>query len=380
MSLIADALKTAQREKQRRESGGARSSISPVLVPLRVVAEPGFSWRRALVMGISGMVIVAAVAITLQRMKQPALPPISAPLAGLLGQDSPIGESSDRGLAGDSKVRVRPSSSVSARIPTARTVPPPSPRPVTRVARSAPSTAPKTSTAAVLQGQPRSDLSAPGYTSIPPRESPSPSAGQLRIALDQPRQSDAAQLLAEAIAAHRAGDLALARALYERVLLIAPNDPDALNNLAVLFTGEREFDRALVLLRRAAAIAPRNAGIWSNIGAALYGQGAGSDVVAAYQHALAIDPQHQGAKIGLAQQFLAIGAVPQARQLLEDVVGANPTLPEAQYALGQALELQGDRAGAIRAFTAFMRLAPAGLAAHVERVRRHVDSLSARAP
>jgi Tfp pilus assembly protein PilF len=378
MSLIADALKTAQREKQRRESGGARSSISPVLVPLRVVAEPGFSWPRALVMGISGMVIVAAIAIMVQRMKQPAVRPISAPLAGLLGEVSPRGDSSGRYSAADSKTRVLPSSSVSARIPVARTVP--SQRPVTRVARSARLTAPRGGAAAVLQGQPNPDLSAPGYTSIPPRETHSSSPGQLRIALDQPRQSDAAQLLAEAIAAHRAGDLALARALYERVLLIAPNDPDALNNLAVLFTGEREFDRALVLLRRAATIAPRNAGIWSNIGAALHGQGAGSDVVAAYQHALAIDPQHQGAKIGLAQQYLAIGAVPQARQLLEDVLGSNPTLPEAQYALGQALELQGDRAGAIRAFTAFMRLAPAGLAAHVERVRRHVDSLSARAP
>ena len=379
MSLIADALKTAQREKQRRESGGARSSISPVLVPLRDVAEPGFSWRRALVMGISGMVIVAAIAIMLQRMKQPAVRPTQAPLAGLLGQVSPGGDSSGRPSAGDSKARVLPSR-VSARIPGPRAVLPPPPRPVTRVARSAPSAAARAGNAAMLQGQPNPDLSTPGYTSIPPRETPSASTGQLRIALDQPRQSDAAQLLAEAIAAHRAGDLALARALYERVLLIAPNDPDALNNLAVLFTGEREFDRALVLLRRAATIAPRNADIWSNIAAALHGQGAGNEVVAAYQHALAIDPQHQGAKVGLALQYLAIGAVPQARGLLEDVLSANPTLPEAQYALGQALELQGDRAGAIRAFSAFMRLAPPGLAAHVERVRRHVDSLSARAP
>jgi Tfp pilus assembly protein PilF len=198
--------------------------------------------------------------------------------------------------------------------------------------------------------------------------------------MEQPRQSDAATLLAEAIAAHRAGDLALARALYERVLLIAPNDADALNNLGVLFSGDREFDRALNLLGRAAAVAPRNAGIWNNIGAALREQGHGSEAVAAFQHALAIDPQHQGAKIGLAQQFLLIGSAPQARALLEEVLSANPTLPEAQYALGQALELQGDRAGAIRAFSAFMRLAPARLAAHVERVRRHVDSLSARAP
>jgi Tfp pilus assembly protein PilF len=379
MSLIADALKTAQREKQRRESG-SRSSISPVLVPLRVVAEPSFSWRRALTIGTSIMVTVIALAIMVQRMRQPmarpTLPPVASSVGGVpLGGVPVRADSSGRGNAASSKARARSSSIDNARAPAARPIRPS--RPIPRVAGAAASPALRANTP-VLQGEPKFDSSTPGRTSGAPRATPS--TGQLRIAMEQPRQSDAATLLAEAIAAHRAGDLALARALYERVLLIAPNDADALNNLGVLFSGDREFDRALNLLGRATAVAPRNAGIWNNIGAALREQGHGSEAVAAFQHALAIDPQHQGAKIGLAQQFLLIGSAPQARALLEEVLSANPTLPEAQYALGQALELQGDRAGAIRAFSAFIRLAPARLAAHVERVRRHVDSLSARTP
>ena len=127
-------------------------------------------------------------------------------------------------------------------------------------------------------------------------------------------------------------------------------------------------------------MAPRNAGIWNNIGAALREQGHGSDAVAAYQHALTIDPGHQGARIGLAQQYLAMGLGAQAREILEDVLRVNPMAAEAQYALGQVLELQGDRAGAIRAYTAFMRLAPPRLSGNIEQLRRHVDSLSSRAP
>lgn len=246
------------------------------------------------------------------------------------------------------------------------------------IAQATPLAGAKSDTGPVPQGQLKSDSSAP--------ISPAPSArdaqptGRLRIAVEQPREAEAARLFAEALAAHRAGDLATARALYERVLILAPNDADALNNLGVLLSAQRDFDRALNLLRRAASVAPRSAGTWNNVGTTLREQGRGSDAVAAYQHALTLDPQHQGAKVGLAQQYLAIGSVTQARELLEDVLAANPALAEAHYALGQALELQGDRAGAIREYSAFMRLAPARLAEHVERTRRHVDSLSSRSP
>jgi tetratricopeptide (TPR) repeat protein len=194
-----------------------------------------------------------------------------------------------------------------------------------------------------------------------------------------PRQPESARLFGEAVAAHRAGDLPAARSLYERVLILAPNDADALNNLGVLLSAQRDFNRALDVLRRAASISPGNAGIWNNIGTVLRQQDRSSDAIAAYRHALILDPKHQGAMVGLAQQYLAISAPAQARVLLEDVVAMNPMLAEAQYTLGQVLELQNDRAGAIRAYLAFVKLAPATLADYVEPVRRRVDALS-RAP
>jgi tetratricopeptide (TPR) repeat protein len=163
--------------------------------------------------------------------------------------------------------------------------------------------------------------------------------------------------------------------LYERVLTLVPNDPDALNNLGVLLSGDGEFDRALGLLRRAATIAPRNAGTWSNIGTALREQGRSNDAIAAFRHALTIDPTHQAARVGLAQQYLAISALAPAKELLDQALATNPDLAEAQYTLGQVLELQGDRAGAIRAYSTFIRVAPARLSGHAERVRQHLETL-----
>lgn len=375
MSLIADALKTAQREKQRRESGGA-PSLSPVLVPIRARAQPSFSWQRMLTIGISVMVTVVAMVVMVQRMRKPQasltpLPPIASPLPGTATPDYDARREAESTIA---RARARASrdatqpSSVRSRQPT---------RANTSVGgRPAPVVATKDA-AAVLQGQAKSGSIAFGAPA-PTRDVVS--AGRLRIAVEQPRHGEADRMFAEALAAHRAGDLATAQPLYEGVLLLAPNHPDALNNLGVLLSGQREFDRALDLLRRSASIAPRSAGVWNNIGSALREQGHGSDAVAAFRHALTLDPQHQGARVGLAQQYLAIGSVAQARRLLEDVLTANPLLPEAHYALGQALELQGDRAGAIRSYSEFIRRAPLGLAEYVERTRRHVDSLSSRAP
>lgn len=168
----------------------------------------------------------------------------------------------------------------------------------------------------------------------------------------------------------------MARKLYDSVLVLFPNDGDALNNLGVLLSAQREYGRALDLLRRAATVTPRNAGVWNNIGTVFHEQGKNNDAIAAFRHALTIDGNHPGAKVGLAQQYLAISALSQAKDLLEEVIASHPQLPEAHYTLGQVLELQGDRAGAVRAYGAFIKAAPARLASHVDLVRRRVEALS----
>jgi tetratricopeptide (TPR) repeat protein len=349
MSVIGNALKAAQKEKQRKTGGGP----PPVLVPLRSkpAGASSFSWRRALMLGLGGAAVFAATVLTVKMMKGGARAgPVPAPI--ILGDATPA--AADSVVAADSVTAIVPAPSRTI----AKAPPVSSPARTTKRVQSK-------ATAAAAAAQPST-----------PRPRADSAAG-LRIAVEAARE-DAAQLFAAAVAAHREGNLAYARTAYERVLVMAPGDVDAMNNLAVLLLARRELDAAERLLRRAVALAPRNVGVWSNLGTVLRERGQSADAIAAFQHALSIDPTHLPTRISLAQQFFAIGSYPQARQILDRVVAENPAVPEAQYALGQVLEQQGDIPGAIRAYTTFVRVAPSRFATHVEFVRRRIDELGSR--
>lgn len=391
MSLIADALKTAQRQKQQRESG--RPSGAPLFVDLRAPRPSLINRWRGVSIGLSLIVIAASAIVVWKRLRPRPIPgpvlSVPSPLAGtpLLADRaaSPAGRAATRRI--DSAV-IAPRRDFTAPAPGqagtfANGAAPPADarRPALTSGAAVASTSVTPSSGARLQA---ATASPAGPATAPPPEATevrgAPVTGQLRIAVQRPRNDDASRIFAEALTAHRAANLDVARPLYERVLALTPNDADALNNLGVLLSAQKQFDRALELLRRATTLAPRNAGTWNNIGAALREQGRNEEAAAAFRTALGIDPLHAGAKVGLAQQYMATGQPAMARTLLEEVVAANADLAEAQYTLGQALEQLGDREAAIRAFSAFIRVAPARLGEHVERVRRHVETLKAAAP
>ena len=357
MSLIDQALKAAQREKSRLDEESGRP-FAPVLVRLRT--QPRQTIDRTHILLASGVVVtIVAAALWLRSTRDAPLPSVPPVTSTILTE----------AIASDS-VRLQGSAANRAPLPltdSSRLVPVPSTPPSETQVAEIPADAPVAeSGGAVSESEDE-----------PVRAEPTPPPGTLRISVEQPGNTTTSQLFAQAIAAHRAQDFPRARTLYERLLARAPSDGDALNNLGVILSMERDYDRAYALLRRAVTVAPRNAGAWNNIGNLLREQGKAGEAITAFRQALLIDQRHQGAKVGLAQQYLATNALPQARQLLEDVLGANPGLPEAHYTLGQVLEQLGDRVGAVESYRSFVRFAPERLAPHVELVRRRVDLLSA---
>ena len=363
MSVISKALKTAQREKDNRTSGSSPGSV-PVLVPLRSKTAPSSSWKRALALGGGGMVLFAAIWFAVnngrKQGREAAIPvptfDIAVPSA-TRPQEAPANVATVT-PAGTATRATRPVHSMddaeraTVVVPERRAQ-----RPASRPLAISVARAPVETTQTVAQVR-------------EPAQNP-----RLRIAVDQ-REGDVARRFALGVAAHRAGDMRAARDAYERVLLVAPNDVDALNNLGVLLAAMGDLDRAEQLLRRAVGLSPVNAGAWNNLGTVLAQRGRTNDAIAAYQQALTIDPQHQGARVSLAQQHMAIGAADKAAELLEQVIASNPALSEAHYALGQAYEVQKDWARAIRAYDAFIRIAPPRLAADVGRVQARVEMLS----
>jgi len=356
MSVIADALKKAQRERMKRSSASATAHATPFVVQLRTVHGPTFSWPRALGMGVGAAFLIALVVFVVQlrgssgRVPLPAVPP------------PPVNE---RIVEATPAAARQPS--VAA--PTHRDSTAGAPASISAAARAeAPSHAP-----AVVAQRPQ--------TRTPDTASGArPGGGTgLRIAIDQQRGAEYARVFEQAVDAQRSGDTATARALYERLSSAAPRDADLLNNFGVLLTSTNERDRAAELLQRAVAIAPNNAGAWANLGFVLREQGKTTESIAAFQRALLLEPSRAAVSVSLAQQYLAAGSFTEARALLDRVLAENPLLTEAYYTRGQLSEMQGDPAAAIRDYTEFVRLAPARLAAYVARVRGHLDTLGAAA-
>ena len=360
MSLIMDAQKAAQREKDLRASGGSRASV-PLLVPLKSRASTPFNWQRAILV-VGGLGAVTAIVLVVLQQNRDAIP------RALLTPGPTLASIAPAPTTGAPAADTTPAKEV-ARVASRDSVSAPPRNTTTRpVAKQPPRRPPALNP---TRARPRVVAAAPPRTPAP--------TGQLRVAVDQPRATEVARLFAMGVSAHRAGDAASARSAYEQVLAIAPNDVDALNNLGVLHTGLREFDRAESALRRAIALAPSSAGAWNNLGAVLRERGRSADAIAAFQRALSIDPRHAGARVGLAQQYLVISSLGQARVLLESVLRDAPSSPEAAYALGQVLERQGDKAGAVRAYQTFVQFAPPALSAYTEAVRVRIETLS-RAP
>jgi tetratricopeptide (TPR) repeat protein len=98
--------------------------------------------------------------------------------------------------------------------------------------------------------------------------------------------------LNQAISLHRRGQLNHAKALYEYVLSIQPNQIDALNLLGVVANQSKNYLLACELIGKAIAIDPNVADFHSNLGNALTGLGQFEQAVASYDKAIAIKPDY----------------------------------------------------------------------------------------
>ncbi len=361
MSLIMDAQKAAQREKDRR--AGADPNRVPLLVPLKTRDKSGRNWRPVLlsavgVAAVAGTVwfVVSRNASTTPRALRTPGPTIASIATATAGEPPLTDTAPPRETAATSMAAAPPASTKRPpSAPSASTVR----KPATKAAARPPMIAPDP----------------PREKAVEPRRT-----ADLRVAVDNPRSAEIARLFSAGVAAHRAGDLTTARSAYGQVLAMAPNDIDALNNLGVLYTSLQQYDNAEAALRRAVAQAPSNAGAWANLGTLLRERGRTSDAIAAFQHALTIDPRHPGARVGLAQQYIVIGSLAQAKQHLDAALLDSPTSPEANYAMGQVRERLGDRAGAVEAYSMFVRVAPPSHAGYVDAVRRRIEALTDRTP
>ena len=158
------------------------------------------------------------------------------------------------------------------------------------------------------------------------------------------------QALRAALDHHRAGRVAAAASLYERVLQQRPSHADALHLFGVLHAQTGRLEAALPLLTKAVRRAPRNAGFHNDLGNALNGLGRLEDAVAHYRRAAALDQANANVRYNLGHALRAAGRPAEAVEWLRKALAIQPDHGPALSELGRALLDLGQAEEAVAVF------------------------------
>ena len=373
MSLIADALKAAQKEKARRappSRAAQPQGYFPFRFPTRGSGEPIVS---PLVIGIGvATAAIALVALVLvfnpsrkPETRAPAIAQFPDSVPSTMVLETPR-DTSDLALLDT----MPPGTSDRLDVALDEYVDEPPPRSVSR----APTQRPRPSAPA----DPDPDNSAPLpsiVASAPPRSAES-GGGRLQITVDRPVPgAQGTGLFEQGLAAQRRGDYETAKNRYLQATYDQPRNLDLWNNLGTVYRALKDLSGAEGAFRTATEIDRSFAPAWSNLGLVLGQQGRAQEAMTALQEAVRLDPSNTGAKVNLAIQLHTAGALADARKLLEEAVRSDPAMAEAHYELGRVLEKANDRVGAVREYRIFLSTAGGRFPALEQAVRSRLVRL-----
>lgn len=134
---------------------------------------------------------------------------------------------------------------------------------------------------------------------------------------------------AAAVAHHRAGRLAEAKATYEALLAVHPNHLDGLHLLGVIAAQEQDYVRSIELISRAIALSPDHAAFHANLGNALQETGDIDGALASYDRALALMPEYPEAWCNRGNALRRLGRLEEALASHDRALALKPDFAEA---------------------------------------------------
>lgn len=153
------------------------------------------------------------------------------------------------------------------------------PSPATAIAAMIQSPDPQSTTISTMRSEARGDLLMAN--------------GNYVAAIEAYRQSSlrsAATWNKIGVAYHHLFALEEARKNYQMALTLNPRYPDALNNLAAVYQGERKYKKAEKTYKRALKYGPNSAVTYRNLGTDYFSEGKSKEGAKAYQKALELNP------------------------------------------------------------------------------------------
>ena len=139
-----------------------------------------------------------------------------------------------------------------------------------------------------------------------------------------PRHAKTPALLAKALACHRAGRLAKATILYQRILLLEPDLAEVHNNLGHALKTLGRLDAAEESFRRAIALEPDNAQAHCGLGTVLLDLGRSIEAAVAFGQAIALKPDFAAAYNNLGLALKEAGQLAAAARVAERAIRLAP--------------------------------------------------------
>lgn len=235
--------------------------------------------------------------------------------------------------------------------------------------------APASQRAAANAHPPRSGQ--PPATSPPVVNAPSPSVAGNRTRRQVPAapRTSASDAFVLALYYHRLGDFENALLQYRAVLQKNELNPQAHNNLGVLYRDKGLLDDAVKEFQRALAIDTRYVTARNNLGVALMGLKRLDDARGQFAQVLAQDPRHVDAIVNLALVEKSAGRLELALESLVRATAIDPRSAAAHYNLAVLYEQTGDTERAIDHYRAFLARAGAQPAERTAEVRARLAEL-----
>ncbi|MGZ5199573.1 MAG: tetratricopeptide repeat protein [Telluria sp.] len=145
------------------------------------------------------------------------------------------------------------------------------------------------------------------------------------------------QIFQDAFRAHRAGELDVARKLYQRVLRHTPADMETLYLLGTALSESGEYEQAETYLRRAVRLDPRHPEALNNLGLTLKALRKTEEAVTLYRQALELRPDYADALNNLGNALELLGKLEEAEAPLRRALQLAPNHCDAQCNLGVVL-------------------------------------------
>ena len=170
---------------------------------------------------------------------------------------------------------------------------------------------------------------------------------------------DAIPRMFAAARAIRDGASANAHKLLTDVLAMAPEHPEALRLLGMLFNSTRRHAEARECLQRALAQQPRDPLIWSDLGSAQMGCGRFDEACQSWRRATELDPSAAMPWFNLGRNLQLHGSSEEAAAALQQACALAPQMLPARILLADALVYLGRIDDAEQHYRAALRLHPA---------------------